>query len=202
MQVTRDRRTGRWQRVEAVAAKHAHEVSVDPISGAYGPGEGHAPLVAGDDPREDRPAVLEARLEAVLRTWTPGSSGAGSRRQERRSGARREERAAVNRREERRGPSRPLRGSRAPSTGHVSVHGRRGSTRALRIVPPRHAGRAGPLALPAVDARASPPEAEVADVGREREEEAERYEAPADRPRRRRPRARAALRRRRGRSRA
>ena len=71
MQVTRDRRTGRWQRVEAVAAKHAHEVSVDPVSGAYGPGEGHAPLVAGDDPREDRPAVLEARLEAVLRDLDP-----------------------------------------------------------------------------------------------------------------------------------
>lgn len=71
MQVARDRRTGRWRRVEAVAAKHAHEVSVDPVSGAYGPGEGHAPLVAGDDPREDRPAVLEARLEAVLRDLDP-----------------------------------------------------------------------------------------------------------------------------------
>ncbi len=71
MQVVRDRRTGRWRRVEAVAAKHAHEVSVDPVSGAYGPGEGHAPLVAGDDPREDRPAVLEARLDAALRDLDP-----------------------------------------------------------------------------------------------------------------------------------
>ena len=67
MQVRRDRRTGLWKRVDAIAAKHAHEGSVDPLSGAYGPGERHAPLVAGDDPREDRPAELGTRLEAVLR---------------------------------------------------------------------------------------------------------------------------------------
>ena len=67
IQVVRDRKTGGWRRVPSIAAKHALEVSVDPITGAYGPGESHAPLVGPDDPRQDRPAELEERLEDLLR---------------------------------------------------------------------------------------------------------------------------------------
>jgi len=67
IQVLHDRRTGTWGRVAAVAAKHALEVSVDPVTGEYGPGEGHAPLVFVDDPRRNRPVELEERLGELLR---------------------------------------------------------------------------------------------------------------------------------------
>ncbi|HOV67499.1 MAG TPA: hypothetical protein PLI31_03965, partial [Methanoregulaceae archaeon] len=67
IQVVRDRRSGTWRRVPSIAAKHALEVSVDPLTGAYGPGERHAPLVGVDDPRQNRPAELEERLGALLR---------------------------------------------------------------------------------------------------------------------------------------
>ncbi|MGD9937832.1 MAG: DEAD/DEAH box helicase [Methanoregulaceae archaeon] len=67
IQVVRDRRTGTWGRVPSIAAKHALEVSVDPVTGAYGPGEKHAPLVGVDDPRENRPVELERRLGTLLK---------------------------------------------------------------------------------------------------------------------------------------
>lgn len=67
IQVVRDRRTGAWRRIPSIAGKHALEVSVDPVTGVYGPGEAHAPLVGPDDPRQDRPAELEERVVDLLR---------------------------------------------------------------------------------------------------------------------------------------
>ena len=60
-------RPGRvWQRREHIAAKHVYEVAVNPLSGEKLTGDGHAPLVYAQDPRNDLPAALQQRLtEAV-----------------------------------------------------------------------------------------------------------------------------------------
>ncbi|MHB8767324.1 MAG: hypothetical protein ACYDA8_23705, partial [Deferrisomatales bacterium] len=70
-QVHRDRRTGRWVRTPAVAAKHAREHAVDPLTGGYGAGAGHAPLVLAGDPRQTVPSRLRHELEAALRGADP-----------------------------------------------------------------------------------------------------------------------------------
>jgi hypothetical protein len=57
---------GHWRRRPALELKHSREDSVNPVTGGYGPGAGHAPLIYARDPRADLPAELEARLTAVL----------------------------------------------------------------------------------------------------------------------------------------
>lgn len=66
-QVRYDRGARRWARQESIAAKHEQEYSVDPLTGAYGPGEGHAPLLYPTDPRQNVPSELRAHLESVFR---------------------------------------------------------------------------------------------------------------------------------------
>lgn len=56
-------RTARvWQRRESIAAKHEHEVAVNPFDGQKRMGDGHAPLVYAQDPRVDVPAALQQHL--------------------------------------------------------------------------------------------------------------------------------------------
>jgi hypothetical protein len=57
---------GRWQRRPALEAKHAYEVSVNPLTGEFSAGAGHAPLLYAADPRSDLPADLEATLAGAL----------------------------------------------------------------------------------------------------------------------------------------
>ena len=60
-------RTARvWQRREAIAAKHDHEVAVNPFDGEKVAGAGHAPLVYTQDPRADVPAELEQHLAQAI----------------------------------------------------------------------------------------------------------------------------------------
>jgi superfamily II DNA or RNA helicase len=58
---------GRWNRRPALELKHAREDSVNPLTGEYGAGVGHAPLVYASDPRSDLPADLEEALVADLK---------------------------------------------------------------------------------------------------------------------------------------
>lgn len=55
-----------WQRREAIAAKHAQEVSPHPFTGEKIAGAAHAPFIYAVDPRTDLPEELQARLEGVL----------------------------------------------------------------------------------------------------------------------------------------
>ncbi|MCB0168870.1 MAG: hypothetical protein KDI79_31875, partial [Anaerolineae bacterium] len=60
-------RTGKvWQRRAAIAAKHAHEISVNPFTGQKAAGDIHAPFLYVTDPRTDLPEHLQARLEEAL----------------------------------------------------------------------------------------------------------------------------------------
>jgi hypothetical protein len=65
-QIRRDRKTGAWRRTESIAVKHAREYAVNPLSGEYGPGEAHAPLLSPGDPRRDTPGELQEYLAARL----------------------------------------------------------------------------------------------------------------------------------------
>jgi len=58
MQIRFNRQDKRWDRVEELVAKHAREYAVNLLDGAYGPGEGHAPMVYAGDPRQDVPSAL------------------------------------------------------------------------------------------------------------------------------------------------
>ena len=60
-----------WQRIEPIAAKHSYEYSVNPLSGRYGSGDAHAPLVYSGDPRQDVPAELEKHLTGLLQGSDP-----------------------------------------------------------------------------------------------------------------------------------
>ena len=67
MQIRFNRQDKRWDRVEALVAKHAREYAVNLLDGAYGPGEGHAPMVYAGDPRQDVPSALRKHLTETLR---------------------------------------------------------------------------------------------------------------------------------------
>ncbi len=66
-QVRLDRSEGKWLRKESIAIKHSHEYSVSPVSGRYGPGERHAPLVYSKDPRKNLPSQLRRQLVQQLK---------------------------------------------------------------------------------------------------------------------------------------
>ncbi len=70
-QISLDRQTGRWRRIAAIAAKHSHEFSVNPLDGCYSSGEGHAPLLFAGDPRADLPSGLQAHLAEQLKGQDP-----------------------------------------------------------------------------------------------------------------------------------
>jgi hypothetical protein len=70
-QVVFNRKLGAWQRTPSIALKHAHEYSVSPISGHYGAGEVHAPLIYTDDPRKNLPSQLRKHLGEELRDRDP-----------------------------------------------------------------------------------------------------------------------------------
>ncbi|MEZ4639487.1 MAG: hypothetical protein R2856_31765 [Caldilineaceae bacterium] len=65
-QVIYDRTQRVWQRREHIAAKHDHEVAVNPFDGVKSTGVEHAPLVYAQDPRADIPAALQQQLVNVL----------------------------------------------------------------------------------------------------------------------------------------
>jgi superfamily II DNA or RNA helicase len=65
-QIHYDRAAHIWTRAEAIAAKHAAEQAVDPLTGAIALGAKHAPLIYAEDPRRDVPAALGERLRAAL----------------------------------------------------------------------------------------------------------------------------------------
>jgi hypothetical protein len=67
MQIRFNRQDKRWDRVEALAEKHAREYAVNLFDGVYGPGEGHAPMVYAGDPRQDVPSALRRHLTDALR---------------------------------------------------------------------------------------------------------------------------------------
>jgi len=66
MQIRFNRPDKRWDRVEALVEKHAREYAVNLFDGAYGPGEGHAPMVYAGDPRQDVPSALRKHLTEAL----------------------------------------------------------------------------------------------------------------------------------------
>ncbi len=65
-QVQYDRAGRRWQRKDAIAAKHDHEIGVNLLDGEKSTGVSHAPLIYAGDPREDAPEQLEEALGGVL----------------------------------------------------------------------------------------------------------------------------------------
>jgi superfamily II DNA or RNA helicase len=75
-QVIYDRPSKSWRRRDAIAAKHAREIGVDPFSGAKLPGVAHAPLLYVDDPRTDLPAAQQQyvaeSIEQVDKTIVSG----------------------------------------------------------------------------------------------------------------------------------
>jgi superfamily II DNA or RNA helicase len=66
-QVTFDRSAKAWRRRDAIAAKHAREIGVDPFSGTKVPGVAHAPLLYVDDPRTDLPSVQEEHVAESIK---------------------------------------------------------------------------------------------------------------------------------------
>lgn len=70
-QVHYDRATSRWLRTESISSKHVLEYAVNPLSGEYCPGPGHAPMVYSGDPRKDVPSALQAHLRATLDNCDP-----------------------------------------------------------------------------------------------------------------------------------
>jgi hypothetical protein len=70
-QVHFERRTKRWERSEPVGAKHAHEYSVSPLTGRYGPGVEHAPLLYAGTPRDNVPSELRSLLARETRGRDP-----------------------------------------------------------------------------------------------------------------------------------
>ncbi|WP_432823699.1 hypothetical protein [Trichloromonas sp.] len=66
LQVRLDKESGQWRRTEAIAAKHEREFSVNPLTGRYGSGEVHAPLLCPGDPRSNLPTPLRKHLAEKL----------------------------------------------------------------------------------------------------------------------------------------
>jgi hypothetical protein len=65
-QVTYNRPARVWRRRDAIALKHAYEVSVQPFTGEKVAGEEHAPLLYVRDPRNDLPSTLQERVIEVI----------------------------------------------------------------------------------------------------------------------------------------
>lgn len=65
-QVIYNRVEKRWERREAIAAKHGREVAVNPFTGVKSTDVDHAPLVYAEDPRTDVPQAVQRQLEEVL----------------------------------------------------------------------------------------------------------------------------------------
>ena len=70
-QVHYDRAVREWRRPDSIAAKHAHEYSVSPVTGHYGSGEEHAPLIYFRDPRKNLPSQLRRHLKRALNERDP-----------------------------------------------------------------------------------------------------------------------------------
>jgi hypothetical protein len=70
-QVRFKRREKRWERSELIGAKHAHEYSVSPLTGQYGAGVEHAPLLYAGDPRNNVPSELRSLLEQETKGRDP-----------------------------------------------------------------------------------------------------------------------------------
>jgi hypothetical protein len=71
IQVHYDRPDKRWVRTDAIAAKHDLEFAVSLLTGQYGSGQEHAPLIYAGDPRRDVPSALQAHLRETLRGADP-----------------------------------------------------------------------------------------------------------------------------------
>ena len=65
-QVTYNRPERVWQRRPNIAAKHEHEISVNPLSGEKSIGDSHAPLIYAADPRTDVPLELQQHLTSAI----------------------------------------------------------------------------------------------------------------------------------------
>jgi hypothetical protein len=65
-QVAYDRPSRSWVRTKSISLKHLYEYSVNPFTGEYLAGEGHAPLLYSQDPRENLPSELRALLAERL----------------------------------------------------------------------------------------------------------------------------------------
>ena len=70
-QVRLDRTAKTWHRNEAIAAKHLHEYSINPVTGSYSSGEGHAPLIYVDDPRKNVPSQFRNLMKKELKGRDP-----------------------------------------------------------------------------------------------------------------------------------
>jgi superfamily II DNA or RNA helicase len=71
IQIRQNRQTKVWSRIDSIAAKHSSQYSVNPFSGKYCSGEGHAPLVYWKDPRKYSPEKLKVYLASELRGCDP-----------------------------------------------------------------------------------------------------------------------------------
>jgi len=67
IQIRQNRQTKVWRRIDSIAAKHSSQYSVNPFTGKYSSGEGHAPLVYWKDPRKYSPEKLRVYLASELR---------------------------------------------------------------------------------------------------------------------------------------
>ncbi len=70
-QVRYDRPSREWRRTDSIAAKHAHEYSVSPMTGQYGSGEEHAPLIYTRDPRSNLPSQIRRHMTRTLKGRDP-----------------------------------------------------------------------------------------------------------------------------------
>ncbi len=70
-QVRYDRSVGEWRRTDSIAAKHNREYAVSPLTGEYGRGEEHAPLMYFRDPRANLPSQLKKHLTRSLKGKDP-----------------------------------------------------------------------------------------------------------------------------------
>jgi superfamily II DNA or RNA helicase len=70
-QVRLDGTTNEWRRTDSISMKHAHEYSVNPVTGKYGSGEEHAPLMYSHDPRTNLPSQLQRHLTRELKGRDP-----------------------------------------------------------------------------------------------------------------------------------
>jgi hypothetical protein len=84
MHIRYDRAHRCWTRSDFIAAKHAHELGVDPQTATVVSGERHAPVIYHEDPRLDSPLTLQSRLTehlngldtTIIKAWLAGGSHA------------------------------------------------------------------------------------------------------------------------------
>lgn len=70
-QVIYERPQKLWRRRDNIALKHASEMSVQPFTGEKLYGDGHAPMLYVDDPRNDLPSALEEKINGVVGKTDP-----------------------------------------------------------------------------------------------------------------------------------